>query len=76
MIFWGTHQERASLQGAHLQGANLMGAHLERAFLQGAHDLTVEQLFTVKTLYQGQLDPALFEQIQQRYPHLPEKPHD
>jgi hypothetical protein len=47
----------------------LWGANLE-----GAKNLTVEQLSTVKTLYDAHLDPPLLEQIRRRYPHLLEKP--
>jgi hypothetical protein len=36
----------------------------------------VEQLATVKTLYDARLDPPLGEQIQRQYPHLLEKPQD
>jgi hypothetical protein len=61
----------AKLQDAHLEGASLMGAHLE-----GAIDLTVEQLATVINLHLAQLDRPLFKQIQQRYPHLLEKPQE
>jgi uncharacterized protein YjbI with pentapeptide repeats len=83
------HLERASLFGTHLEGANLDEAHLEGAFLiethlggailrgvqlQKAIELTVDQLSTVKTLYQAQLDPPLFEQIQKQYPHLLKEP--
>jgi hypothetical protein len=63
----------AGLQGANLRGAQLQGADLRRAQLEGARNLTVEQLSTVKTLYQAHLDPPLLEQIQQQYPHLLEK---
>jgi Pentapeptide repeats (8 copies) len=78
-VFWQAHLERAALQHAHLEGANLWEAHLEganllSAHLQGAEDLTVEQLSTVETLYRAELDPPLLAQIQQRYPHLREKP--
>jgi hypothetical protein len=72
----GAHLERAQLQEAVLRGAQLQGAVLRRAQLQEARELTVDQLSTVKTLYQAQLDPPLFEQIQQRYPHLLEEPQD
>jgi Pentapeptide repeats (8 copies) len=55
----------ASWSGAQLQEANLRGADVSRAW-----HLTVEQLSTVKTLLDAQLDPPLREQIQQQYPHL------
>jgi uncharacterized protein YjbI with pentapeptide repeats len=68
----------ADLHSAHFDGADLLGTHLEganlwEAHLQGAKNLTVEQLSTVKTLYNAQLDPPLQEQIQQQYPHLLEE---
>lgn len=46
------------------------------AQLEGAKDLTIEQLSTVKSLYQAQLDPPLHGQIQQEYPQLLEKPRE
>jgi uncharacterized protein YjbI with pentapeptide repeats len=67
----GTHLERAILRSAYLQGADLRGTHLE-----GARGLTVEQLATVKTLYDAHLDPPLLAQIQRQYPYLLEKPQD
>jgi Pentapeptide repeats (8 copies) len=48
----GTRLEWAEFWGAQLQEADLTGAHLN-----GAKNLTVEQLSTVKTLYQAHLDP-------------------
>jgi hypothetical protein len=76
---WRTHLERTDLHDAHLEGAaigetHLEGADLQRAHLEGAKYLTVEQLATVETLYEAQLDPPLREQIQQHYPHLLEGP--
>jgi Pentapeptide repeats (8 copies) len=75
----GAHLEGAHLGGAYLEGASLRRARLEKANFWGAHlagakNLTVEQLSTVKTLYQAHLDPPLLEQIQQQYPQLLEKP--
>jgi hypothetical protein len=66
----------AQLQDAILFAARLEGADLQRAQLEGAKFLTVEQLSRVKTLYEARLDRHLFEQIQQQYPHLLEKPRD
>jgi uncharacterized protein YjbI with pentapeptide repeats len=76
----------ARLEGANLAGADLRGAYLARADLRGANPwganlegaktLMVEQLATVKTLYDARLDPPLGEQIQRQYPHLLEKPQD
>jgi hypothetical protein len=73
-VLMDAHLEEAVLWGAHLEGAILMGAHLKGADLTSALNLTVEELSTVSTLYQGHLDPSLREQIQQRYPHLLDKP--
>jgi uncharacterized protein YjbI with pentapeptide repeats len=75
------HLEEADLLRAHLEGADLVeahlkGAHLKGAHLEGARGLTVEQLATVQTLYQAELDLPIFAQIQQRYPHLLEEPQD
>jgi hypothetical protein len=77
----GAQLQEAVLGGAHLERANLVGAQLqeavlEEAWLQGVRGLTVEQLSTVKTLYQTRLDPPLLEQIQQQYPQLLEKPQE
>jgi hypothetical protein len=73
------HLEGADLAGADLKGAILWQAHLDGAILEGASlvgalCLTVEQLATVKTLYDAHLNPLLREQIQQQYPYLLEKP--
>jgi Pentapeptide repeats (8 copies) len=70
------HLEKTTLQLASLEGASLRGANLERANLKGARNLTVEQLSTVRTLYQAHIDPPLLEQLQQQYPHLLEKSQD
>jgi len=69
--FRAIHLEDADCWATYLEGADLRGAHLERAIA-----LTVEQLSTVKTLYDAHLDPPLLEQIQQQSPHLLEKPQD
>jgi hypothetical protein len=78
---WEAHLEEAILVGATLEGADLRGAHLEEAILvgatlEGAVNLALEQLATVKTLYQVHLDAPLREQIEQRYPHLLKAPDD
>jgi hypothetical protein len=39
-------------------------------------DLTLQQLATVRTLFDARLDASLLEQIQRQYPHLLEKPQD
>jgi pentapeptide repeat protein len=62
------------LRGASLRQARLEGASLGQAQLKGATNLTVEQLSTMKTLYQAYLDSPLLEQIKQRYPHLLKAP--
>jgi Pentapeptide repeats (8 copies) len=66
-----TYLEKAQLWRAHLQKANLRGAHLE-----GARNLTVEQLSTVRTLYEAHLDPPLLEQLQQQYLNRLAKPQN
>jgi uncharacterized protein YjbI with pentapeptide repeats len=66
----------ADLEGANLWGANLEGADFRGANLKQALNLTVEQLATVKTLYEAHLDPLLLEQIRQQYPQLLEKPQE
>ncbi len=70
----------ANLYGANLRTANLRGADLEQADLreadlEKARNLTLVQLSTVKTLYNALLDPALMEQVEEKYPHLLEKPN-
>jgi hypothetical protein len=67
---------RAQLQRANLLDARLQGANLLLARLEGAENLRVEQLSTVKTLYEAYLDPLFLEQIQQQYPQLLEMPED
>jgi len=78
---WNTHLEGALLMLADLKGASFWGTHLDGAYLgdahlEGARGLTVEQLSTVKTLYEAHLDPPLLEQIRQQHPQLLEKPPD
>ena len=56
----GAHLDGAELGAVYLEGAELRGAHLDgarfmSAHLQGAKNLTVEQLATVKTLYEAHL---------------------
>jgi hypothetical protein len=72
------HLEKANLTDANLKKALLFKIHLDEAILAYAHledaeGLTVEQLSTVRTLYQAHLDPFLLEQIRQQYPHLLEE---
>jgi Pentapeptide repeats (8 copies) len=87
----GTHLEGAALIGANLKGcwfptaylkgadfldADLDGADFRVAHLNGSRNLTIEQLASVETLYDADLDLPLLEQIRQQYPHLLEKPRD
>jgi uncharacterized protein YjbI with pentapeptide repeats len=72
----GANLERANLTKAHLEGANLERANLERANLTGAifswdTKITIDQLYTVKTVYDVEgLDSTLLKQFQKNYPHL------
>lgn len=66
----------ANLQRASLWKANLRGANFEQADLRGAEGLEVEQLAEVKTLYKAKLDLELLRQIEEKYPHLLEKPEE
>ena len=75
----GADLTKAYLEGADLTEAHLEGAILKRASLFGtdltaADNLTVEQLCTVETLYEAQIDPPLREQIRQQCPQRLEKP--
>jgi uncharacterized protein YjbI with pentapeptide repeats len=71
-----THLEGARLTGANLERANLTGANLTGAILTGAilsleTKLIIDQLSTVKTLYNVVgLDSTLLKQVQKKYPHL------
>jgi uncharacterized protein YjbI with pentapeptide repeats len=73
---WKAHLQGASLVGAYLKGANLERADLSGANLEVAKNLTLQQLATVRTLFDARLDAPLLEQIQRQYPHLLEKPQD
>lgn len=77
----GANLGSADLQGADLYLANLREADLGRANLQEAdlrrvENLTIEQLSEVKTLYEAELDSALFDQVKAQYPHLLEPPEE
>jgi len=72
--FGGANLERVNLRTGNLQRANLEGANLEGANLEGVQGLTIEQLSKVKSLYGARLDPALLEQVKEKYPHLLEEP--
>jgi uncharacterized protein YjbI with pentapeptide repeats len=69
-LLWGANFEGADLNDAHLDGATLIGTKLV-----GAWNLTIEQLSTVKILHAADLDEPLRMQIEQKYPHLLEKPN-
>ena len=60
----------ADLRGAFLTGAELENANLYKADLRGAIGLTVEQLTSVKTLYQAKFDAELEDQLKQEHPEL------
>jgi proteasome lid subunit RPN8/RPN11 len=64
----------ANLMGANLEGAELEGANLKGANLKGASNLTIEQLSTVKTLYNAKLDEQLLIPLKKNYPNLFEEP--
>jgi len=75
----GANLGRANLRNTDLREANLKKADLQKADLRkarlvGAKFLTIQQLSTVKTLYQAKLDPALDGPLREKYPHLFEKP--
>jgi hypothetical protein len=77
----GADLRGADLSGAYLRGANLSGASLFGANLSGANltqvkNLSINQLYLVKTLYEAELDLELMEQVKERYPHLLEEPKE
>jgi hypothetical protein len=55
---------------------NFKGADLSETSLMGAKNLFLEQLSNVKTLYKAQLNDELEEQVNEKYPHLLEKPKE
>ena len=75
-----SHAEKADLREAVLQNADLRqanfseatleGANLQGALLKRAKNLRPEQLATVETLYQADLDPSLKEKIKQQHAQL------
>lgn len=65
------------MSGANLSGANLSGADFSGAKLMGAKGLTVEQLLTVKTLYDVEgIEPKIEEKLRHKNPELFKKPKD
>ena len=88
-ILWKTNLEEANLQNANLDGAileaallmnanfmrtSLRGVDFSMADLRGAKNLTIGQLFKVKTLYKAKLDKELLNQVKEYCPHLLENP--
>mgnify|MGYP001459337349 CR=1 FL=1 len=63
--------EKADLSNADLSGADLSDANLSEVL-----GLNIEQLSEVATLYEAELDPELMEQVEDKYPHLLEKPEE
>ncbi len=64
----------ADLSNVDFREANLQGADLQKAILLWAANLTIEQLFLVKSLYKTKLDKDLAEKVVKQCPHLLEKP--
>ena len=64
------------LTSADLNGANLRNANLSGANLTQVKNLSINQLYLVKTLYEAELDLELMEQVKERYPHLLEEPKE
>ena len=61
-------------QGANLNKANLENADIRCADLTGVKYLTVDQLAMAKTLYHTKMDTNLLTQVNEKLPHLLEKP--
>ena len=66
----------ADLRGAYLKQADLHEADLRCADLTGAKNLTAERLGAAKTLYLAELDSALLDEIEAKWPHLLEEPKE
>jgi hypothetical protein len=64
----------ADLGGADLSGADLRNTDIRDAELRVRGPLPVEQLATVRTLYEANLDPALQEALAKSHPHLFDAP--
>ncbi|HEX3019563.1 MAG TPA: pentapeptide repeat-containing protein [Chitinispirillaceae bacterium] len=65
----------AYLDSAHLEHANLLASRLDNAVLSHSsllhsRNITVEQLFNVKSLYWTKLDDSLTREIKKKYPEL------
>ena len=67
----GERGRRAALRDANLRDAVLSGANLTQV-----KNLSINQLYLVKTLYEAELDLELMEQVKERYPHLLEEPKE
>jgi uncharacterized protein YjbI with pentapeptide repeats len=66
----------SGIDNVFLKQIDLANASFESADLRGVSYLNVEQLLTVKTLYNAKLDTLLFQQIINTSPHLLEKPQN
>ncbi len=65
VIFWKT-----DIQDSYFQDCYVREAIFWKADLRGARGLTASQLSLARTLYGTKLDPALMQDIQDRYPRL------
>lgn len=72
--FLNANLKNSNLQGARFWKTNLQGANLEGAILLEAEGLDTAQLSKVETLYKAKLDPALYREVKNQFPHLLEKP--
>lgn len=70
----GADLQEADLKDAYLREANLEKANLEKADLKEARNLSIDQLFKVKTLYNTKLDKEFLMPLKEKYPALFEKP--
>lgn len=84
-LIWKARLEGASLRGAHLMGANLHSVNLEGAVMEDAHlegavltathlegakSLTIDQLCSVKALFQAKMDDELMTQVKRQCPEF------
>jgi len=76
--FFMSNLTKANLYGAKLSGAGFFMSNLTEANLYGAKleraNITIDQLSTVKTLYDATLDPELEKPLREKYPALFEEP--